>query len=139
MREMLAYVQLKQRHFHDQGQHERLANWNAWAAANLRTFWDFDGKVTAPLNGFRDVHDYYRRASSHFFLGQNRTPTLIIHSSDDPFVSGHSLPTARELAPQTSSNCTAAVGMWALSTAACAIRGTTWSGGFRSGWWTASA
>ena len=67
----------------------------------MRTFWEFDGKVTAPLNGFRDVHDYYRRSSSHFFLGQNRTPTLIIQSSDDPFVSSHSLPTARELAPQT--------------------------------------
>ncbi|MOA00283.1 putative hydrolase [compost metagenome] len=102
MREMLAYVQLKQRHFHDKGQHEGLATLQRLGPlGNLRTFWDFDGKVTAPLNGFRDAHDYYRRSSSHFFLGQNRTPTLIIHSSDDPFVSGHSLPTARELAPQT--------------------------------------
>ncbi|WP_256220426.1 YheT family hydrolase, partial [Pseudomonas sp. TJI-51] len=102
MREMLAYVQLKQRHFHAQGQHDRLAELDRLGQlSNLRTFWEFDGKVTAPLNGFRDVHDYYRRSSSHFFLGQNRTPTLIIQSSDDPFVSSHSLPTARELAPQT--------------------------------------
>lgn len=102
MREMLAYVQLKQQHFHAQGQHDRLAALERLGQlTNLRTFWDFDGKVTAPLNGFRDAHDYYRRSSSHFFLGQNRTPTLIIHSSDDPFVSGHSLPTARELAPHT--------------------------------------
>ncbi|MEN5034096.1 hydrolase [Pseudomonas sp. TWI929] len=102
MREMLAYVQLKQRHFHDNGQHECLATLQRLGPlTKLRTFWEFDGKVTAPLNGFRDAHDYYRRSSSHFFLGQNRTPTLIIHSSDDPFVSGHSLPTARELAPLT--------------------------------------
>jgi len=102
MREMLAYVQLKQRHFHARGQHEQLATLERLGQlTNLRTFWDFDGKVTAPLNGFRDAHDYYRRSSSHFFLAQNRTPTLIIHSSDDPFVSSHSLPTARELSPQT--------------------------------------
>jgi predicted alpha/beta-fold hydrolase len=80
MREMLAYVQLKQRHFHDQGQHEQLATLERLGQlTNLRTFWDFDGKVTAPLNGFR-WHDYYRRSSSHFFLGQNRTPT-----ADHPF------------------------------------------------------
>ncbi|EAN8120854.1 hydrolase, partial [Salmonella enterica] len=57
--------------------------------------------ITAPLNGFRDAHDYYRRASSRYYLGGNRTPTLIIHSSDDPFVFRHSLPGRDELAPQT--------------------------------------
>jgi predicted alpha/beta-fold hydrolase len=105
---------------------------------NLRTFWDFDGRVTAPLNGFRDVHDYYRRASSHFFLGQNRTPTLIIHSSDDPFVSATACrrPVNWHRRPVRTAQPGGHVG---LSTAACAIRGTTWSGGFRSGWWTAAA
>ncbi|MDR6715391.1 putative alpha/beta-fold hydrolase [Pseudomonas hunanensis] len=102
MREMLAYVQDKQRHFRDQGHHDRLAEIERLGSLrNLRTFWDFDGKVTAPLNGYSDVHDYYRRASSRYYLGENRTPTLIIHASDDPFVFGHSLPTADELAPQT--------------------------------------
>ncbi len=102
MREMLAYVQLKQRHFRDQGHHEKLATLDRLGPLrNLRTFWDFDGRVTAPLNGFNDAQDYYRRSSSRYFLGQNRTPTLIIHSSDDPFVAGHSLPTASELAPRT--------------------------------------
>ncbi|CAM3951472.1 putative esterase YheT [Pseudomonas reidholzensis] len=102
MREMLAYVQDKQRHFRDQGHHDRLAQLERLGTLrNLRTFWDFDGKVTAPLNGFNDAHDYYRRASSRYYLGENRTPTLIIHASDDPFVFGHSLPSADELAPQT--------------------------------------
>ena len=64
-------------------------------------FWDFDGKVTAPLNGFSDAYDYYRRSSSRYYLGENRTPTLIIQSSDDPFVFDHSLPTASELARDT--------------------------------------
>jgi predicted alpha/beta-fold hydrolase len=102
MREMLAYVQDKQRHFRTHGQHDRLAEIERLGSLrNLRTFWDFDGKVTAPLNGFDGVHDYYRRASSRYYLGENRTPTLIIHASDDPFVFDHSLPSASELAPQT--------------------------------------
>ncbi|WP_153785514.1 hydrolase [Pseudomonas sp. EMN2] len=102
MREMLAYVQDKQRHFRDKGHHEGLAEIERLGSLRkLRTFWDFDGKVTAPLNGFSDVHDYYRRASSRYYLRENRTPTLIIHASDDPFVFSHSLPSADELAPQT--------------------------------------
>ncbi|MDI9779253.1 MULTISPECIES: hydrolase [Pseudomonas] len=102
MREMMAYVQVKQRHFRDRGHHEGLAALDRLGPlGKLKTFWDFDGKVTAPLNGFSDAQDYYRRSSSRFYLGENRTPTLIIQSTDDPFVFGHSLPTAGELAPQT--------------------------------------
>ncbi|MNZ20606.1 putative hydrolase [compost metagenome] len=102
MREMMAYVQVKQRHFRAQGRHEGLAALDRLGSLRkLRTFWDFDGKVTAPLNGFDDVHDYYRRSSSRYYLGENRTPTLIIHANDDPFVSRHSQPTASELTPQT--------------------------------------
>ncbi|MBI6953278.1 hydrolase [Pseudomonas sp. CCOS 191] len=102
MRQMLAYVQDKQQHFRDKGHHEGLATLERLGSLrNLRTFWDFDGKVTAPLNGFSDAHDYYRRASSRYYLGENRTPTLIIHANDDPFVFGHSLPNAGELAAQT--------------------------------------
>ncbi|QXI38240.1 hydrolase [Pseudomonas xantholysinigenes] len=102
MREMLAYVQDKQRHFRDQGHHQGLAEIERLGPLrNLRTFWDFDGRVTAPLNGFSDAHDYYRRASSRYYLGENRTPTLIIQSSDDPFVFDHSLPNAHELAAGT--------------------------------------
>ncbi|MFK8329001.1 hydrolase [Pseudomonas sp. BJa5] len=102
MREMLTYVKDKQRHFLHHGQHEGLAALERLGPLeNLRTFWDFDGRVTAPLNGFADAKDYYRRASSRYFLGENRTPTLIIHSSDDPFVFSHSLPAASELAVDT--------------------------------------
>ncbi|QVM91712.1 hydrolase [Pseudomonas entomophila] len=102
MREMLAYVQNKQRHFRDKGHQQGLDEIERLGPLrNLRTFWDFDGRVTAPLNGFSDAHDYYRRASSRYYLGENRTPTLIIHSSDDPFVFDHSLPSASELAAQT--------------------------------------
>ena len=102
MREMLAYVQVKQRHFHDNAHHDRLATLEQLGPlGNPRTFWEFDAKVTAPLNGFSDVHDYYRRSSSHFFLKQNCTPTWIIHANDDPFVSTRSLPGPGDLASNT--------------------------------------
>lgn len=102
MREMLTYVQDKQRHLRERGHHEALAAIERLGSLRgLRTFWDFDGKVTAPLNGFSDAHDYYRRASSRYYLGEIRTPTLIIHANDDPFVFGHSLPSASELAAGT--------------------------------------
>jgi uncharacterized protein len=102
MREMLAYIKNKQQQFLRDGRHEGLEILaKLGSLENLRTFWDFDGRVTAPLNGFTDAQDYYRRASSRYFLGEIRTPTLIIHAADDPFVFLHSLPQASELSGST--------------------------------------
>lgn len=102
MREMLNYVQDKRRHFQAEGHQEGLAALERLGPLrNLRTFWDFDGQVTAPLHGFSDAHDYYRQASSRYYLSRNRTPSLIIQAHDDPFVFDHSLPSAQELAPGT--------------------------------------
>jgi hypothetical protein len=102
MREMVAYIKNKQRQFQHDGRHEGLATLAGLGSLeNMRTFWDFDGRVTAPLHGFVDADDYYRRASSRYFLGAIRTPTLIIHAADDPFVFPHSLPEASELSPGT--------------------------------------
>ena len=98
MREMLAYVKDKQRRFRHEGKHDSLATLSELGPLKkLRTFWDFDGKVTAPLNGFANAQDYYQRSSSRYFLEANRTPTLIIQAADDPFVFRHSLPQANEL------------------------------------------
>ncbi|MBX8485923.1 hydrolase [Pseudomonas cichorii] len=102
MREMLAYIRDKQRRFQHEGMSEGLAELAALGSLeNMRTFWDFDGRVTAPLHGFANAEDYYRRASSRYFLGQIRTPTLIIQAADDPFVFIHSLPEPDELSDCT--------------------------------------
>lgn len=102
MREMLAYIREKQQRFQQEGLSEGLAELAALGSLeNMRTFWDFDGRVTAPLHGFADAQDYYRRASSRYFLGQIQTPTLIIQAADDPFVFSHSLPEAGELSRTT--------------------------------------
>ncbi|WP_095081560.1 hydrolase [Pseudomonas sp. Irchel s3h17] len=102
MREMLAYIKIKERQFLLDGRHEGLATLAQLGSLdNMRTFWDFDGRVTAPLHGFEDAHDYYRRASSRYFLGEIRTPTLIIQAADDPFVFPYSLPVSSELSACT--------------------------------------
>jgi predicted alpha/beta-fold hydrolase len=102
MRAMVGYIKDKQQRFQHEGMSEGLAELAALGSLeNMRTFWDFDGRVTAPLNGFADAHDYYRRASSRYFLGAIRTPTLLIQALDDPFVFKHSLPDAAELSAST--------------------------------------
>ena len=63
-------------------------------------FWTFDDQVTAPLHGFPHVHAYYRAASSRQYLSAIRTPTLIIHAKDDPFMTPEAIPHADELSDQ---------------------------------------
>lgn len=102
MRDMLAYVVNKQRLFAHQGLDAEQARLSALGSLEgLDSFWDFDDRVTAPLHGFTSAADYYRRCSSRFFLAAIQVPTLIIQSSDDPFVYPHSVPELDELSPST--------------------------------------
>jgi len=59
---------------------------SAEALAKVRTLYEFDDVVTAPVHGFRNAHDYYTRSSSIRFLERITTPTLLISSYDDPFL-----------------------------------------------------
>ena len=63
----------------------------------LNTFYEFDDKVTAPLNGFKDAEDYYEKCSSRQFVKNISKPTLILHAKDDPFMWDHSAPKESEL------------------------------------------
>lgn len=65
----------------------------------LRSFWEFDDFVTAPLHGFADVHDYYQQASCGQYLHNIRRPTLIINSLDDPFMTHDSEVPTGEIPP----------------------------------------
>ena len=58
----------------------------------VRTFREFDSAVIVPIHGFEDAEDYYRSSSSAQFLGSIRVPTLLIHSSDDPFLPPECVP-----------------------------------------------
>jgi len=66
----------------------------------LNTFWEFDNKITAPLHGFLDVHDYYEKASCRPYLKQIEIPTLILQARDDPFMSPDVIPEPQELSEQ---------------------------------------
>jgi len=63
----------------------------------VKTFWEFDDRVTAPLHGFESAADYYQRSSSRQFLKAIQTPTLIVQSQDDPFMDKEIIPSADEL------------------------------------------
>ncbi len=52
-------------------------------AGNL---FEFDDVYTAPRNGFRDADEYYARNSSVPLIPEIRTPGLVIHAADDPFI-----------------------------------------------------
>lgn len=54
--------------------------------ARLKTMVAFDDLVTAPLHGFEDASDYYRKSSAFRFLGGIRLPTLLVSAYDDPFL-----------------------------------------------------
>jgi predicted alpha/beta-fold hydrolase len=68
------------------------------ALDRVRTLWDFDDAVTAPLHGFRDARDYYSRSSSIHFLSRIRVPTLLLSALDDPFLPPEVLDEVRSIA-----------------------------------------
>lgn len=57
-----------------------------------RTLQDFDDVFTAPLHGFTDAADYWRRCSAGPHLHRIRIPTLVLNPRDDPFVPQQALP-----------------------------------------------
>jgi hypothetical protein len=59
---------------------------DASALERARTLFAFDDAVTAPVHGFIDARDYYRRSSSIRFLHAIRRPTLLLSAYDDPFL-----------------------------------------------------
>ena len=64
---------------------------------HLNTFYQFDDQITAPLHGFEDVHDYYKKSSSRQYLKNIKIPTLILHAADDPFMTVDAIPDDDEL------------------------------------------
>ena len=57
-----------------------------------RDLYAFDNVFTAPLHGFRDTDDYWRRASAKPWMGEIALPALALNAANDPFVPADSLP-----------------------------------------------
>jgi predicted alpha/beta-fold hydrolase len=52
----------------------------------IRSLREFDDKITAYYCGFRDVADYYDRASAAHVIDKIAVPALILHAANDPFI-----------------------------------------------------
>ena len=76
-------------------QYPKLFDRDAMLAA--RDLHAFDDIVTAPLHGFRDADDYWRRASSKPLLPRIAVPTLVLNAKNDPFLPAAALPDASEV------------------------------------------
>ncbi|NOI66209.1 hydrolase [Vibrio sp. 99-8-1] len=58
----------------------------------IKTLYDFDDKLTAPLHGFSDANDYYQRCSGIKVLNNTAIPLQVIHAKDDPFMTEKVIP-----------------------------------------------
>ena len=84
-----------------------------------RDLFEFDNVFTAPVHGFKDTHDYWRRASAKPLLHRVRVPALLVNPINDPFVPAHSLPRPHEVStsvtlwqPRHGGHVGFAVGRW---------------------------
>ncbi len=66
--------------------------YNTTGLAAMHSFIPFDNAYTAPVHGFHDAFDYYRRCSATQFLPAIRIPTLLVQAKDDPFLSASCYP-----------------------------------------------
>lgn len=67
------------------------------AVRRCNTIGDFDDAFIAPIYGFKDKVDYYKKSDSKRFLHRIRVPTLVINAVDDPFVEERTLPTTDDV------------------------------------------
>jgi uncharacterized protein len=75
-------------------QHPGLFDREALAAA--QDLHAFDNVFTAPLHGFQNTQDYWRRASSKPHLSRIGLPALVVNALNDPFVPKACLPEPQE-------------------------------------------
>ena len=55
--------------------------------------YEFDDVFTAPLHGFKNTEDYWRRASALPHMTNIAVPALALNAQNDPFIPSSSLPT----------------------------------------------
>jgi len=69
------------------------------AMLQAKDLYAFDNIFTAPVHGFKNTEDYWRRASAKPHLRQIKIPALVVNARNDPFVPAWSLPTEQEVGP----------------------------------------
>jgi predicted alpha/beta-fold hydrolase len=86
IKSLIAKVEAKALKFPDQ--------LNVSRSRTIRTFQEFDDRYTAPVHGFRDAADYWKKSSARQYLGRITVPTLLINACDDPFLTPECFPFA---------------------------------------------
>lgn len=74
-----------------------LAEFSIPQAQHLNSFLAFDQAITAPLHGYASAADYYQQCSAFNKLRVIRTPSLLIHAEDDPFMTPEVIPQAEDV------------------------------------------
>jgi len=93
VRRLVQDVESKKRHLANGGNKDEWQRMEALGEVqNIRSIWEFDDKVTAPLHGFRDAADYYEQCSSQRFIDAIKVDTLLIQSRNDPMIPPAALP-----------------------------------------------
>lgn len=70
---------------------------DASGVRRLQSFAEFDGRYTAPLNGFASALDYWSRCSALPLLGRIQKPALLLNARNDPFLSESCFPSAPDV------------------------------------------
>jgi len=103
IRELKDYMQFKVDHLHNIGQVQEAEKINRLGdLSKIQSFWQYDDQVVAKLHGFDSAEDYYHKSSSRNYLNSIATPTLLIHSKDDPFMTEYVIPEIKELSGKVS-------------------------------------
>ena len=78
--------------------HKRFPNsFDIEAVRRCKTIGDFDQAFIAPVFGYLDKNDYYRKTGSKWWLHKIRVPSICINALDDPFIEETALPTAQDI------------------------------------------
>jgi predicted alpha/beta-fold hydrolase len=56
------------------------------AKRRIKSVWQFDEEIVAPAGGFGGAEDYYAKSSANQYLGDIRTPTLLLSADNDPWI-----------------------------------------------------
>lgn len=64
---------------------------------NATTIGEFDDYFVAPVFGFKDKIDYYRKTGAKWWLPSVKIPLICINALDDPFIDQPSLPKQEDL------------------------------------------
>lgn len=93
VRQLSVDLQRKQHYLNESGSSTELQRLQSLRLGTpFRNIWDFDDRVTAPLNGFASADDYYTRCSSAAFLPAIAARTLLLQSADDPLIPAAVIP-----------------------------------------------